>query len=82
VGDLLLHPGSGRVLGGVGGLAPDAQRFAATGPFTGGLVLTTVGLIVLLDLPWRRVWPVFLIVGGIGALLPTLLRAARRSNPE
>lgn len=55
---------------------------AAAGPFTGGLLLTTVGLIFLLDLPWNRVWPVFLIVGGIGALLPTLLRAARRSSPE
>lgn len=55
---------------------------AAAGPFTGGLVLLTIGLIFLLDLEWGRVWPVFLILGGIGALLPAVLRGATRSRSD
>lgn len=46
---------------------------AVTGPLVGGLVMLTVAAIFLLDLQWSRIWPVFLILFGIGALLPSVL---------
>jgi len=42
---------------------------AVTGPLTGGVILTLIALIFLLGLPWGIVWPVFLIVAGLGALI-------------
>lgn len=56
--------------------------YAATGPFTGGLVLLAVALIFLLELEWGRIWPVFLLILGFGALLPSLLRARGRSHDD
>ena len=44
----------------------------ASGPFVGGLVLTTVALIFLFELSWGLLWPVFLILGGIAVLLGAL----------
>lgn len=38
----------------------------------GGLVLTVVAITFLLNLDWGTIWPVFLIVFGIGALLSGL----------
>lgn len=52
---------------------------AVSGPLVGGLALLTVAAIFLLELQWSRVWPVFLILAGIGALLPSLLD--RRDRP-
>jgi hypothetical protein len=46
-----------------GGLTP-----AVTGPLLGGIGLMTVSLIFLLGLNWAVVWPIFLILGGLGAL--------------
>jgi riboflavin transporter FmnP len=46
---------------------------AARGPLIGGLVLTLVALIFLLNLNWGQVWPLFLILAGLGALLAALL---------
>ncbi len=40
----------------------------ATGPFIGGLVLVSLSAIFLLDLPIGRLWPIFLIIAGIGLL--------------
>lgn len=34
----------------------------------GGLFLTVVASVFLFNLDWGVVWPVFLIIGGIGAL--------------
>jgi hypothetical protein len=52
--------------------------YAAAGSLTMGIVFTAVALIFLLDLPWGRVWPVFLILAGVGMLLPALVgRRAR-----
>jgi hypothetical protein len=45
---------------------------AARGPLIGGLVLLLVALIFLFGLDWGRIWPLFLIIAGIGALLGTL----------
>jgi hypothetical protein len=41
--------------------------------------MLTIAAIVLLELQWSRIWPVFLIVAGIGALVPSLL--GRRDRP-
>lgn len=52
---------------------------AVSGPLVGGLAMLTVAAIFLLELQWSRVWPVFLILAGIGALVPSLL--GRREHP-
>ncbi len=46
---------------------------AVTGQLVGGLILLTLAAIFLLELQWSKIWPVFLILFGIGALLPSLL---------
>jgi hypothetical protein len=51
---------------------------AAAGSFTMGIVFTAVAAVFLLDLPWGRIWPVFIILAGIGMLLPNLI--ARREK--
>ena len=45
---------------------------AARGPLIGGLTLLAVILIFLLDLDWGKIWPVFLILAGVGALFTAL----------
>ena len=42
---------------------------SARGSAMGGLFILAVALIFLLDLDWGKVWPVFIILAGIGALL-------------
>jgi hypothetical protein len=39
------------------------------GSFIGGLVFVFVASIFLLELDWGQVWPVFLILAGLGVLL-------------
>lgn len=46
---------------------------AATGAVTLGIVFSSVALVFLLDLPWGRIWPIFIIVAGLGMLLPGVL---------
>lgn len=41
----------------------------AIGQLTGALVLVALVVIFLLDLPFRQLWPVFLIIGGLSLLL-------------
>lgn len=48
---------------------------AVGGALVASLVLTALAAIFLLALPWGMVWPVFLIIGGVAALLP---RSGRR----
>jgi hypothetical protein len=38
------------------------------GPLVGGAILTTISLIFLLGLDFGVIWPVFLILAGVGAL--------------
>ena len=45
----------------------------ARGPFIGGLILVFIASIFIFGLNWGTVWPVFLIIAGIGALLKGLL---------
>jgi hypothetical protein len=52
---------------------------AVTGPLIGGLSMLTVAAIFLLELEWGRIWPVFLILAGIGALLSSVV--GRRDQP-
>jgi len=47
---------------------------AARGPLTGGLILLLVAAIFLFDVDWGQVWPVFLIVIGVGALFTSFSR--------
>lgn len=47
---------------------------AARGPFIGGLILTMVAAVFLLGLSWSVIWPVFLIIIGVGALLSALVK--------
>ena len=42
---------------------------SARGALTGGLVLTMVTLVFLFQIDWTKIWPLFLIVGGLGAFL-------------
>ena len=53
---------------------------AAARSFTMGILFTAVAAIFLLGLPWGRIWPVFIILAGIGMLLPNLI--AGREKPE
>jgi hypothetical protein len=48
--------------------------YRSRGPLVGGLVLLFVMAVFLLNLDWGRVWPVFLILAGLGALLGQLFR--------
>ena len=47
--------------------------YGAASSLTTGLLFTAVAAIFLLELPWGRVWPVFIILAGIGMLLPALV---------
>jgi hypothetical protein len=42
---------------------------SARGSLTGGLILTLVSSAFLFDLDWGLIWPIFLIIGGLSALL-------------
>jgi hypothetical protein len=44
------------------------------GPLIGGLIMAMVAAVFLLGLSWAVIWPVFLIVAGVGALLSALAR--------
>lgn len=46
---------------------------AAAGPLTGGVILATVAAVFLLNLDWGVIWPVFVILAGLGALLGAFL---------
>lgn len=39
------------------------------GELTGGIILTFIGCAFLFGWNWGKIWPVFLIIGGISALL-------------
>lgn len=41
----------------------------ARGGLIGGLILTLVASAFLFNLDWGLIWPLFLIIGGVGALL-------------
>lgn len=45
----------------------------ARGSLIGGLILTFIAATFLFGWNWGVVWPVFLIIGGVGALLSSLL---------
>jgi hypothetical protein len=47
---------------------------AVRGPLVGGFILLLVACAFLFNLDWGKVWPFFLIIAGIGALLGALLR--------
>ena len=47
---------------------------AVTGPIVGGLILMMIALIFLLDLQWRYMWPVILIIVGISVFVNSFLR--------
>lgn len=47
------------------GQANEAMR----GPLVGGLVLLLAAAIFLFDLSWGTLWPLFLILFGLGALI-------------
>ncbi len=42
---------------------------AMRGPLVGGMVLLLVTTILLFDLSWGTLWPLFLIIVGVGALI-------------
>ena len=47
---------------------------AVTGALTGGLILTLVAGVFLFSIDWGMVWPVFLILIGLGLLFSTQSR--------
>ncbi len=52
----------------------NAGRLTASGrgSLTGGLILTFIAAIFLFDLSWGKLWPVFIIIGGLAILFNTL----------
>ncbi|HMT21292.1 MAG TPA: hypothetical protein PKE20_08625 [Promineifilum sp.] len=57
-----------RVYGREGALNGEAR-----GSLIGGLILTFIAATFLFGWDWGVVWPIFLVIGGIGALLSGLL---------
>jgi CHASE2 domain-containing sensor protein len=55
---------------------------AVSGPLIGGLMMLSVAAIFMLGLQWSKVWPVFLILIGIGVLVPSLLGRRERHEKE
>lgn len=47
---------------------------ASRGPLFGGLILLAVAAMFLFNLNWGRLWPVLLILAGLGALSNALVR--------
>jgi hypothetical protein len=45
---------------------------AARAPLFGGLVLLLVAATFLFNFDWGNIWPIFLIIAGVGALLTAL----------
>jgi hypothetical protein len=54
----------------------NGRRFtsASRGPLIGGLVLLAVSAVFLFNLDWGKVWPLILILGGLGLLLTSFER--------
>jgi len=75
----ILIPASGSLAAAWSAWRSGMHPAAVSGPLVGGLAMLTVAAIFLLELQWSRVWPVFLILAGIGALVPSLL--GRRDRP-
>jgi hypothetical protein len=52
----------------------NGRRFTAAsrGPLIGGLILLAVAAAFLFDLDWGRIWPMFLILAGLGAVLTSI----------
>jgi hypothetical protein len=46
---------------------------AAAGSLTMGVLFTAVAAIFLMDVPWGRVWPVFVILAGVAMLIPNFI---------
>ncbi|HKW78147.1 MAG TPA: hypothetical protein VJQ09_03545 [Candidatus Limnocylindria bacterium] len=72
----ILIPAAGSFSAALAAWRSGAAREVA-GSFTTGLVLTATAAIFLLDLPWDRVWPLLVIIAGVGLLLPSLARGQR-----
>ncbi len=47
---------------------------ASRGPLVGGLILLFITAIFIFDLNWGAMWPVLLIIAGVGLLLTALDR--------
>jgi hypothetical protein len=47
---------------------------ASRGPLIGGLVLLAISAVFLFNLDWGKVWPMILILGGLGLLLTSFER--------
>ena len=54
----------------------NGRRFtsASRGPLIGGLVLIAVSAVFFFNLDWGKVWPLFLILAGLGVLLSSFDR--------
>ncbi len=70
----ILVPGLAKLVGAVQSYGRDG-RFShrARHNFTWGLILTLVACTFFFSWSWSAIWPVFLIVFGLGALLSGLL---------
>ncbi|HEX4744228.1 MAG TPA: hypothetical protein VFW12_06100 [Candidatus Limnocylindria bacterium] len=44
------------------------------GPLVGAIATTTVAVLLLVDLDWGRLWPVFLIIAGVAGAIRVLAR--------
>jgi len=67
----ILIPSLGSLLTAFQMYEKNGRRFTAAsrGPLIGGLVLLAVTAVFLFNLNWGRIWPLFLVLAGLGMLL-------------
>jgi hypothetical protein len=53
---------------------------AVIGPLVGALAITAAAVLLLFDLDWRRLWPVFLIIAGVAGAIRVLARGRDRAT--
>jgi len=65
----ILIPAIGAVVAAIRFYRQDGRMSGrVTGPLTGGLLMLATATILFFDLPWGRLWPVMVIIAGLGIL--------------
>jgi O-antigen/teichoic acid export membrane protein len=80
----ILIPAVGSFAGAWRAYVAAGRRFGAGSarPLVIGLLLVAVTVILLLELDWQNVWPILLVIVGVGLLLAGPLRHRRRRQGE
>jgi hypothetical protein len=72
----ILIPALASVGTAVSNLVRNGGRFtrSVSGPLVGAMFCGAVALILLFSLDWGRIWPVFIVIAGLGMLMNTVAR--------